>query len=353
MKLSKQERIDIIQLYGMGRCTQRQVLAMFAQRHPQRPIPAQSTICRLIRKFRRTGSIEDIKKPGRPKSATGPLSTARTVATIGVCGRTSVRRLAKQLNASRTSVHSIIRREGFFPYKFQTHQKLETDDSRRRLEFSMEMIDRINANPRLLNRIMFSDEATFQIDGVVIKHNHRLWSQSNPHWVKENKTQYARKVSVWCGIIKDTVIGPFFIEGNLNGKTYKRLLRRQVVPALVARFGERELWFQHDGAPAHWQRKVRAYLDKTFPRRWVGRNGEIEWPPRSPDLTPLDYYLWSYVKEQVFEGSQPSDITELKIRIQTAIVGISAGTIRNVVREFNDRLYYCLTADGEHFEQYL
>ena len=46
---------------------------------------------------------------------------------------------------------------------------------------------------------------------------------------------------------------------------------------------------------------MREYLNESFPNRWLGRGGPVAWPPRSPDLTPLDYYLWSHMKMLVYE----------------------------------------------------
>ena len=51
------------------------------------------------------------------------------------------------------------------------------------------------------------------------------------------------------------------------------------------------MYFQHDGVPPHYTRHVREYLNEYFPNRRLGRGGPVAWPPRSPDLTPLDYYL--------------------------------------------------------------
>jgi len=48
--------------------------------------------------------------------------------------------------------------------------------------------------------------------------------------------------------------------------------------------------FQHDGAPAHNSHIVRDYLNAQLQNRWLGTYGPIEWPPRSPDLTPLDFF---------------------------------------------------------------
>ncbi|GFT41032.1 DUF4817 domain-containing protein [Trichonephila clavipes] len=56
----------------------------------------------------------------------------------------------------------------------------------------------------------------------------------------------------------------------------------------------RHMWFQQDGAPSHYARHAREHLDRTFPNRWIGRGGPVAWPPRSPDLSPLDFSLGCY-----------------------------------------------------------
>jgi hypothetical protein len=62
------------------------------------------------------------------------------------------------------------------------------------------------------------------------------------------------------------------------------------------------LWlhFQHDGAPPHYIRLVMQHLNDTFPNRWIGRGSTINWPPRSPDLTPLNFCLWGWMKSEVY-----------------------------------------------------
>jgi len=52
------------------------------------------------------------------------------------------------------------------------------------------------------------------------------------------------------------------------------------------------LWYQQEGAPAHYTRIVRMFLNQRFPNRWIGRDGPVLWPSKSPDLNPLDFFLW-------------------------------------------------------------
>jgi len=77
--------------------------------------------------------------------------------------------------------------------------------------------------------------------------------------------------------------------------------------------------FQQDGVPPHWGSHVRRFLVATFPNRWIGRDGPTHWPPRSPNITPLDFFLKGYVMDKVFSTPVP-DITNLKARITDALL---------------------------------
>ncbi|GFT52324.1 uncharacterized protein TNCV_1065331 [Trichonephila clavipes] len=58
-----------------------------------------------------------------------------------------------------------------------------------------------------------------------------------------------------------------------------------------------ELWFLQDGATCHTSRATIDLLKDTFGDRLISRFGPVNWPPRSCDLTPLDYFLWGYAKQ--------------------------------------------------------
>ena len=72
----------------------------------------------------------------------------------------------------------------------------------------------------------------------------------------------------------------------------------QVVPQLQQQPKSHDLYFQQDGAPPHYSRAVREYLDETFPEKWIGQRGPIDWPARSPDFIPNEFFLWGSTQEQ-------------------------------------------------------
>ena len=64
---------------------------------------------------------------------------------------------------------------------------------------------------------------------------------------------------------------------------------------------------------------------------------EFPWPARSPDLSPLDYFLWGYVKENIFKG-QPADIEILKEIVQEVVSSIDQDVLRAVRANFEKRI---------------
>jgi len=79
-------------------------------------------------------------------------------------------------------------------------------------------------------------------------------------------------------------------------------------------------------------RDVTTFLDKTFPGCWVGRGGHTAWPPRSPDLTPLDFFAWGFIKDVVYRRKD-RDLADLRQRIIEAVELITAHMLINTWQE--------------------
>ncbi|GFV81478.1 transposable element Tcb2 transposase [Trichonephila clavipes] len=85
--------------------------------------------------------------------------------------------------------------------------------------------------------------------------------------------------------------------------------------------GNKELWFQQDAATCHTARATIDLLKDTFGDRLISRFGPVNWPPRSCDLTPLDYFLWGYVKSLVY-ADKPQTLDHLEDNIRRVIADI-------------------------------
>ncbi|KMQ84872.1 hypothetical protein RF55_16973 [Lasius niger] len=133
--------------------------------------------------------------------------------------------------------------------------------------------------------------------------NSHIWADKNPRATALRRDQHQFAVNIWAGIVGDTLIGPYLLPPRLNAYIYLQFLQH-VLPDLLEDVPlniRRDMWFQHDGTPPHFSLDVREYLDQNFPNRWIGREDPIAWPARSPDLNPLNFFFWGYVKSLVYE----------------------------------------------------
>ncbi|GBM98300.1 hypothetical protein AVEN_179921-1 [Araneus ventricosus] len=81
----------------------------------------------------------------------------------------------------------------------------------------------------------------------------------------------------------------------------------------------------------------------------IGYGGCVEWPPRSPDLNPMDFFLWGYIKQRVY-ATPPPTLQELRNRITDACASVSPAMLYNAQREAQSRVQMCIVAEGHHFE---
>ncbi|GBM63974.1 hypothetical protein AVEN_17556-1 [Araneus ventricosus] len=96
---------------------------------------------------------------------------------------------------------------------------------------------------------------------------------------------------------------------------------------------------------------VKLYLTETFQNQIIGYGGFVDWPPRSPDLTPLDFFLCGHIKGQLYPTPAPT-FQDLRRRITDPCASITLAMLHNVQREIQSRVQMCIVANGEHFEKY-
>ena len=92
--------------------------------------------------------------------------------------------------------------------------------------------------------------------------------------------------------------------------------------------GVADLWFQQDGATCHTAGETIDLLRENFHEQIITRNGPVNWPSRSCDLTPLDYFLWGYMKSLNYVD-KPQSIDALEVNITSVINGIPADMLES------------------------
>lgn len=138
---------------------------------------------------------------------------------------------------------------------------------------------------------------------------------------------------MWAGILGDHIVGPFVIDGYLNAAKYWQMLQNQIIPAVrTLNVNFDEIWFQQDGCPAHNARPVQEFLTRTFPERLICARGNIPWPARSPDFTPLDFFFWGHLKQKIYRypHERPRNLVELRAKIFDSTNSITPEVLSNV-----------------------
>ncbi|GFW37652.1 hypothetical protein TNCV_415381 [Trichonephila clavipes] len=173
--------------------------------------------------------------------------------------------------------------------------------------------------------------------------------ESNPQVYVETPL-HPEKLTVWCALWAGGIIGPYFFKNDeghnvtVNGDRYRAMITNFFIPELN-NHDVQELWFQQECATCHTARATIDLLKDTFGDRLISRFGPVNWPPRSCDLTPLDYFLWGYVKSLVY-ADKPQTLDHLEDNIRRVIADIRPQMLEKVIENWTSRLDYIRASRG-------
>lgn len=258
------------------------------------------------------------------------------------------------MGVSKSRVQRILKKHKVKPYKIKVVHHLHPGDSERRITFCRWYLNKVREDPDFGKRIIWSDESYISSAGIFNRQNTRYWSRENHYPIFTRQQQGRFGFSVCCFIL-DTQIKFHFFQGNLTGERYLNILN-QILPELVDNcplLYLPNIYFQQDGCPAHNSHLVKNYLDENFPGRWIGTHGPVKWPPRSPDLTILDFFLWGFLKNKIYQRQHQS-LEELQAATKNAFQDLQQRlvVIVNAINHIKKRCRLCIRANGFNFEQY-
>jgi hypothetical protein len=352
-QLTRQQLCDILEHYIKSKKSNI-AARRFAQREFNVTLNRQQ-ILRLYKQFRKCCFNPDHLArrkglAGRPKVQTTPTKINRVHASVRQSPKKSLRRRSLSLNIPQTTLRRMLKNLQLRPYVFREGQELKPEDYFARVEMCTWFLQQIDQIPYFLDKLLITDEAKFYMNGTVTSSHVRIWAAARPLEIQE-KSMDQRGVMVWCGLTSRHVIGPFFFDANVNQQTYQAMLRDKVWVALNnLGYNVAELWFQQDGAPAHTANATLAMLEQKFEERVISKRAEVEWAPRSPDLSACDYFAWGFVKQLVY-AEKPRDLDDLKRKIEEKFEQLSPAMLQKVFwQNFPRRLQACIDNGGGHVE---
>lgn len=349
-----QEKILFVKWYFSGNSYAR-VSDLFSGFFPNRHVPSRGTIQRIIERFNLTGNLNKPCKCTQERAGNQEDNKEMEVLIHVIDNKNvSLREVGTNVGISHVTVRNILKKQTppFKSFKYGIQHEILERDKYPRMVMCEILMNKCNEDRYFLSNIMFTDECSFSTHGIHNRQTFRYWSTENLHLTRKMRTQYRKSVNTWIGILGHRIIGPYFIEGSLDGQKYLALLQNHLFPDLEnLDINHNNIWFQQDGCPAHNSGIVRNFINNVFPNRWIGRNGPIPWAARSPDISPNDFFLWGYLKNQLYKNNFAyANVDDLKEAIREKCATISPQMLANVRRSFYDRLGYCLAANGALFE---
>ena len=362
MQLTVEQRTFLVEVF-IRTNNMINVIDQFQERFPERDPPTTKTIKRTIEKFRDRGTVRN-QNAGR----SGRLRTVRVPENINLVqeiieeNNAPVTSRKNGLEITKSSFNRITKEDlNFHPYKISVRHTLENGDHERRINFCQWLLLKFQ-DANFMRKIVIGDEAAFCVNGDGNFHNAvRYATKGEPpdfHYDVPNSRQ---KVSVWAAVCGNgRILGPYFFDHNINGVSYVNMINEQVVPEMneiydFNLFGDvhfqQNVWWFQDGAPCHRQVIVTERLHELFGNQIVALNQEIEWPPRSPDLTPCDFFLWGELKARVYKSPSPNVIVlRQKIINEFERLQNDQELILRVVRSMEKRARACIERHGGHVE---
>jgi transposase len=309
----------------------------------------KDTVIEAVRRYEEQGDCKDRPCSGRPVIATTEARQEEMDAMLQedpCTHENSTRKMALKLNTSQQSVRRMLKRGGYQAWKDQKRQLLTEDTKKKRLDRCGNLLYRFLLG--LHRYILFTDEKYFVIEQAHNHQNDRRWTRRPPSKATRAVMRAVKPkgVMVWLGVMFGDRTRLIFVPKGVkvNGEVYVEMLERDVLPWIEERADEIPFVFQQDGAPAHKKRTTQEWMQERF-----DIIAKDEWPPSSPDLSPLDYSIWSILEREVCAIPHKS-VESLISALQRAADNLDQEIINRAIDDFPRRLQACIDAKGGYFE---
>ena len=204
--------------------------------------------------IRETGSIELKRPSGDPRSVRTNANIQKIRSLLNRKKRISSRKLANELNISRTSVQRILQKDLYLQaYKHRVERLLTNGQKVKRIKFANWIRNHFRKEQTL--KILLSDEKIFDLNGLYNAQNNRIWSTNRNEADKDcgikQKQKFPQKIMVWLGACSKGVTPLVILDKHtVNYDWYIKKVLPVALKYGKEMFGDG--WtFQQDGAPSH------------------------------------------------------------------------------------------------------
>ncbi|KAJ4437975.1 hypothetical protein ANN_13914 [Periplaneta americana] len=207
----------------------------------RRDAPTRLTITRLRDKFEDEGTVQNVHKnnSGIPRTSISHAREREVIERFQQSPRKPVRQATRETGISKSSVHRVLKRAQCKSFIPRFVPALNEDDYDRRIEFCEWYQAKYAEDNQFPYKIVWSDEATFKLNGSINRHNCTYWASNNPLVTVEHHVNLPG-VTVWCGLSALGLIGPFFFDDTVTDAIYLNLLQESAMLSIQEIFRNEE-----------------------------------------------------------------------------------------------------------------
>lgn len=286
------------------------------------------------------------KDPHRPVRETAFVEDVKGI--VEDNPRKSMRAIAREKGVSDSTVRRVVHDDlGLKSYALRRAQFLTEAHVEKRLVRSSSLLNDMKHETSGYLRF-FSDEKIFTQQQKVNRRNDRYLTDDFEEVPIVMCVKFPVNVMV-LGVVSsegDVMLPHIFDKGSkLNSEAYIEVLKNVVKPWMDEVAGGRPYVFQQDSAPCHASKKTQAWLFENVYHHW----SPDLWPPNSPDLNPLDYFVWGVLERKINSTYHP-DLNSLKASILEQFALLDKQDVARACRAFRTRLENVVAAKGGYFE---
>jgi hypothetical protein len=232
-----------------------------------------------------------------------------------------------------------------YAYHITTQPKLTDEYKERRVAFAYWV--RRSLRKQDHGKILFSDEKYFSVDGIFNRQNERVYAANRQVADEQGGTKgtskYPKRIMVWLGACKNGLTKPIVFQ---PGETMKHENYIAVVLPHALSEGQRLLGndfiYQQDNATPHAHKDSQAWCEKYLPRFLDHRR----WPPNSPDINILDYYVWDAIGNRI-QWNKVRGYASLADEIGKSIEKVPKTDLVRTVDNWSHRILSILKSKGD------
>lgn len=311
----------------------------------------RKTVWRIRKKINETGTVKRAAGQGRKRTIRTSGNVKRLREKVRRNNKRSFRKIAKEMEISEKSVRRIASDAGISSKTFLTRNLITENQKVKRVIRSTDLSNWMENNPEKI--VLWTDESQIEFDSFKNKQTDRiLMTSETPKRDRiRMKSKNPEKVMIFGLVGSDGSKMPliFMPKGvTLSSPTYRTFILDEVVSWIRERYEPGQTILMQNGAPPHTSNVTQQFLTEQ-----LGESGywnKTQWPPSSPDLNPLDFSIWSILKQKACSESFPNRETLIRKLNEAWNKAITPEYIRKVCGSVQKRFRAVINANGGHIE---